>query len=466
MRVSLGRATPTSTCTAGARHTRPAVVCVALIGAALAGALTAEPRLPGGHTTHTRADNRQSFSHASTNLPASERMAFTLGNAIFRKRWVASPASTASSDGLGPLYNARSCQRCHVKDGRGAPPGVLPVLGVSGSVLALRAHDGQGGDPVYGAQLQDFGVPGLAAEGRLNVEPESVLRHGQTLTRWGIGVSALAQGPLDPDTRVSLRVAPQMIGLGLLEAIPADAIRAQADPDDRDDDGVSGRAAALPDGSLGRFGWKAHSPTVRDQSSIAFLTDMGLSTPARPHAAGDCTAEQRDCRHAPHGPGEDGVEVSDKMMRWVTFYASHLAPPHRPDADASHIVRGETLFHEVGCAVCHTPRWQTGPSAFPALANQTIYPYTDLLLHDMGAGLDDGAPGTVASSAEWRTPPLWGLGRIRDVNGHLRLLHDGRADGVSEAVAWHGGEAEASATAFFALDSDAMTDLVAFVESL
>ncbi|MEM6985896.1 MAG: di-heme oxidoredictase family protein [Pseudomonadota bacterium] len=439
---------------------------LAIVLTASSNGLWANPALPGGATTHERADNRQSFSHASTNLRAEERMSFTLGNAIFRKRWVAAPASTASSDGLGPLYNARSCQRCHVKDGRGAPHGTLPVLGVSGSVIALRNAMSFGGDPVYGMQLQDFAVPGLAAEGKVSLIPESVERYGQTLTRWQIGISDLSASPIHPDTRLSLRVAPHMIGLGLLEAIPAEAIRAAADPDDRDRDGISGRAADLSDGMLGRFGWKAHSPSVRDQSSGAFHTDMGLGTPARPTPSGDCTAAQKSCVDAPHGPDANGFEVSEKMMRWITFYASHLAPPHRPDAREPHILRGEAIFNDIGCAACHTPSWQTGPSEFPALANQRIYPYTDLLLHDLGEGLAEGAPDKVATRREWRTPPLWGLGRIRDVNEHLRLLHDGRADGVAEAIGWHGGEGEQSAAAFFALDEAAMSDLVAFVESL
>jgi len=447
--------------------------------------------MAGGAATSTAAPDANAFSHASANIGFEGELEFKVGNGLFRKLWVAAPASTRASDGLGPLYNARSCQRCHLKDGRGHPPegpqdsAVSMFLRVS---IPADRHPLQAEiadwiatapDPTYGEQLQDFAIAGHRAEYRLGVAWEDVdvpLSDGETATlrRPTWRAEDLGHGPLHPDAMLSPRVAPPMIGLGLLEAIPAADILALADEDDADGDGISGRpaivwSAAFDRPMLGRFGWKAGSPTVRAQSAGAFSGDMGLSTMLHPAGAGECMAAQAACRAAPHGgdPEEGGVEVGDAALDLVTFYARNLAVPARRDVEDPEVLRGKAVFHAVGCADCHRPAHVThrlrngGPQSF-----QLIWPYTDLLLHDMGEGLADGRPEGRATGREWRTAPLWGIGLTETVNGHTQLLHDGRARTLLEAVLWHGGEAQAARDAVVAMPKADRDALLRFLGSL
>ncbi len=450
--------------------------------------------LPGGAaTSRGSVNNRNAFSHHSGNLNARGEFRFKLGNAIFRKLWVSAPASTKSSDGLGPLYNARSCQRCHLKDGRGHPPSanwpkdnaVSMFLRLSippqspGDAARLTSHRSNVmPEPTYGTQLQDFAIQGHAAEGRMHVTYDEVavsFPDGDVvkLRRPSYRLTDLAYGPPHADVMISPRVAPQMIGLGLLQAIPAAALLAGADPDDVNQDGVSGRPNRVWSLEhrrvmLGRFGWKAGAPTVRQQSAEAFAGDIGISNSLVPRVAGDCTARQQRCLGAPHGSGSSGAgEVSDLLLDLVAFYASNLAVPKRRNAADPRILRGKRLFHNVGCALCHTPSFRTGDlDGQPHLANHTIWPYSDLLLHDMGEGLADNRPEGVASGQEWRTAPLWGIGLTQQVSGHSFLLHDGRARNVTEAILWHGGEAQSAREAFTRLSREQRKQLLAFVNSL
>lgn len=454
----------------------------------------AEPfeAMPGGATTSRARFDTNAFSHPSDNLSFEARQRFFVGNGLFRKVWVASPSSTAASDGLGPLYNARGCQRCHLKDGRGHPPAgpddaaismlvrlsVPPSTEAEAESLASLAGP-RIPEPTYGGQLQDFAVPGLPAEGRIAIEWEEhdvALSGGEvaTLRRPVLDIVDLAEGPLAPGTMTSLRVANPMIGLGLLEAVPADDILAGADPEDRDGDGISGRASVVRDREtgepvLGRFGWKAGNPTIRTQAADAFSNDMGLSTPLFRQTWGDCTEAQADCRAMPDGVQDHlgADEVSDDMLDLVTFYAQNLAVPVRRDVDDPQVLAGKALFYGAGCPACHTPKFVTSRTAEnPELRFQLIWPYTDMLLHDMGEGLADGRPVGAASGSEWRTPPLWGVGLTGTVNGHDHLLHDGRARGVLEAILWHGGEAAAARERVVEMTPQERDALVRFVESL
>lgn len=447
---------------------------------------------PGGAATHDKHVNRDSFSHSSANMAFSKEMDFKVGNGFFKRLWVTAPSSTKASDGLGPLFNARACQACHLKDGRGHPPendqedavslflrlSIPPQTEADRTLLASHRANVIP-DPVYGGQLQNFAIPGHGAEGRMTIAYEEIavpLSDGETasLRKPRYGIADLAYGPLHKDVMMSPRVAPPMIGLGLLEAIPEAAIIALADPGDADGDGISGRAQQVWSREhekvmLGRFGWKAGNPTVSQQSADAFVGDMGLSNPLFPMNQGECSAAQTECLAAPHGGDDhyDGFEVPAQVLNLVSFYSRNLALPARRDADDPEVLRGKRIFNEIGCASCHVPRHGTGDDpALPEQADQVIWPYTDLLLHDMGEGLADDRPEGLASGREWRTQPLWGIGFTETVNGHTLFLHDGRARTMLEAILWHGGEAQASRDGVVSMPKSDRAALLRFLNSL
>ncbi|MEY9198984.1 CxxC motif-containing protein (DUF1111 family) [Sinorhizobium fredii] len=446
--------------------------------------------MSAGATTTIAPIDQRVFQQFSANLPFEDEENFKLGKALFEKIWVSAPSSTQASDGLGPLYNARACESCHPRDGRGRPPeGVDSTSTVYRLARPPRDEaerrfiaDHQAlnfPDPVYGAQLQDSAVPGLAAEGRLKVsyrEEAVPLADGEIvhLRKPNYAVTDLGYGPMDPMTTPSPRVAPAMIGLGLIEMIHEADILAKADPDDRDGDGVSGRAAIARDRdsgtiALGRFGWKAQNPTIRQQAADAFAVDIGISTPAFDSGHGDCTKAQGACLTLPIGVQArlGPVEAPDPVLGLVTFYSANLAVPARRKASFPQTLEGKRLFYEAGCPVCHTPKYVTRRDApHKELAFQLIWPYSDFLLHDMGDGLADGQQVGIASGREWRTPPLWGLGLTKTVSGHTFLLHDGRARNFTEAILWHGGEAEKARDAFAAMSKDDRNALLSFLESL
>lgn len=445
---------------------------------------------PAGAASVRVRDTNDAFSQLSANMPFEDEMAFKLGNALFRKTWVASPSSTAASDGLGPLYNARACQDCHLKDGRGHTP-KGPEDGRVSMFLRLSVPGGTSpegikdwlatqAEPTYGGQLQDLAAPGHAAEAKMEViytETPVTLADGEvvSLRRPSYAVSAPGYGPFAADLQISPRVAPQMIGLGLLEAIPAADILAQEDPDDANGDGISGRAQIVPSlefsvPMLGRFGLKGGAPTVKEQSAGAFAGDMGLSTPLHPDPWGDCTSGEATCRAAPHGqePGvRDGLEVDTESLDLVTFYSRNLGVPERRNADAPQVLHGKEMFYRQNCQGCHVPKYVTNRlEGQPEQSFQLIWPFTDLLLHDMGQGLSDNRPEGRATGAEWKTPPLWGLGLTATVSGHTEFLHDGRARSLLEAILWHGGEAQAARDGVVALPKSDREALIAYLESL
>lgn len=446
--------------------------------------------MQGGAGTSRKRINQDAFSHSSANLTFEEEGTFKLGNALFRKLWVSSPSSTQASDGLGPLFNARACQSCHLKDGRGHPPEGNPDATSMFLRLARAAETEEEQkavaertalnfpDPVYGGQLQDLAVPGLAGEGRMGIAYEEIpvtLGDGTkiSLRKPVYSVESPAYGPLDPRTTLSPRVTPQMIGLGLVEQIhPAD-ILAGAAPDGNDD-GISGKASIVRDAStgaltLGRFGWKASKPTIREQTADAFVGDLGISNPDVPKPWGDCTEAQAACLAMPTGvqPRLGDTEAPDPVLDLVTFYSQNLAVPARRDIGKPEVLRGKRLFYESGCVACHTPKFVTRRDApNKAQAFQLIWPYSDFLLHDMGEGLADGQQVGDATGNEWRTPPLWGIGLTERVNGHTFFLHDGRARNLTEAILWHGGEAQAARDRFADLPVPDREALIKFLESL
>ena len=453
----------------------------------------AEPyeRRPAGKATVFKPLNRNAFSHPSANMPFKRERDFRVGNGIFRKIWVSAPSSTTSSDGLGPLFNARACQRCHLKDGRGRPPAageraVTMFLRLSippeteAEQVALREHRQTViPEPTYGGQLQNFSTQGIQAEGEMTIAYEETpiaLDDGEVVSLRAptYGVSGLHYGPLHPETMLSPRVAPPVIGMGLLEAIGEADILAGADPEDRDGDGISGRANIvwsdeIGKSMLGRFGWKAGNPTVSQQAAAAFRGDVGISTPLYASPYGDCTAAQGTCREAPHGGASaaNTVEASAALFDLLTFYTRNLGVPARRDIGDPQVLEGKRLFYDANCTGCHRPKFVTRRDSIGEEQSfQLIWPYTDLLLHDMGAGLADDRPEGEATGREWRTPPLWGIGLTETVSGHTFFLHDGRARNLLEAILWHGGEAQAAKERVVAMTGEERAALLAFLRSL
>lgn len=331
------------------------------------------------------------------------------GKALFERNWVPAPASTAASDGLGPYYNARSCEACHPKGGAGA-------IDINRMSLLTR-------DAVYGEMLQLRAVTGLPAETSAGldykVHANVELKHARVELlepELGLSIESLA-------TKTSLRRAPALHGLALLDAVPRAQLEALADPDDRNGDGISGE---IPPG---RFGWDARTATLREQVARALSLDLGLSTSVFPDAAGDCTAQQQACIAAAKVQTGDALEAPDLVLDLLLAYLKSLPEPQAPVPEGA----GFELFSTLGCANCHVPQLDAG--------GHGINPYTDLLLHDMGPGLSS------AGAANWRTAPLWGL------RADARFLHDGRARNIDEAVLWHGGEAAASVAAYRELNT-------------
>lgn len=427
------------------------------------------------------------YGHALSNLPPERWDDVREGKALFITTWVAPGAAEAERlargpgskvrEGLGPLFNATSCQSCHFKDGRGGPPPDLrrpaeahdraylaPPAGGPLRLLRLGVAGGNGEprpEPTYGWQLQDRALPGHTPEGSFAVAPRQVTgRHSDgtafTLEAPVVEVRTLAGGPLHPEVRLSLRLPPSLIGLGLLEAVPEAALLALADPEDADGDGLSGRPNRVtsPRGGaplVGRFGWKAGQPSLRLQNATALHEDLGVSTSLYPEDSALGAT----------------LELSDADLEQLTRYTRLLEPPARRDRDAAQVLRGESLFTSFGCAGCHRRELTTGDVAdLPELSRRCFEPYTDLLLHDLGDGLADDRPEGAASGREWRTAPLWGLGLLRVVSGEVHLLHDGRARTIEEAILWHGGEAQAARDAFSRAPETDRVALLRFLDSL
>lgn len=431
----------------------------------------------GAATTQTKSVSEAAFTLLASNALPQHQRPFFFGNRLFNTNWVIAPASVKSFDGLGPFFNRVSCSGCHTKDGRGRPP-LSPDEKMESMLIRLSVPDtaspnGASPHPVYGDQLSEDAILGVKPEGKTKVTTSTIAGAYSDGTPFELlqphyQITDLGYGELGTDIMLSPRVAPQMIGLGLLEAVPAEVLLANADPDDKNGDGISGRANEVMDpltGTLqiGRFGWKANQPNLEAQNGGAANGDIGITNPL--HKVENCTPAQMECLAAPIGGNE--IDMSDKFFDKLNLYTRLLAVPAQRNPSDAVVVKGQQLFSEFGCAACHRPTLTTGPkAALPELENQIFHPFTDLLLHDMGKELADNRPDNLASGSEWRTPPLWGIGLIQMVNGHNRLLHDGRARGPAEAVLWHGGEAEAGKEAFRNAPKSDRDALVSFLNSL
>ena len=451
------------------------------------------------------ATGKNAFSFPLANLDDAERTRFAIGNSFFKRNWVEAPASTTARDGLGPHFIARSCAGCHVMDGRGAPPDWHKTLGPEPDptvALLFRLsvpgtpapHDGVVPEPTYGDQFNNAGIQGVKPEGTVRIRSTPVRGRFADGTRYTLRqpvytFTDLGYGPMARDVMVSPRIAPHMAGLGLIEAIPESEILRNASDQAAAPGPIKGQPNRVWDAFaqkdvIGRFGWKANTGSIAHQSAGAFNGDMGITSSVNWREA--CTPAQKDCLAAPHGGGKrsgrDGLmpsalataevpEIDDETLGHVVFYTATLAPAARRQPDDPQVLRGQALFAQAQCATCHRPSYVTTEAPFPRLTSpkvsgQRIWPYTDLLLHDMGPQLADGRPDFRASGSQWKTPPLWGVGLFKDVNGHQRLLHDGRANGVLEAVLWHGGEAQGAKDKVLKFSQRDREALVKFVESL
>lgn len=427
----------------------------------------AHSALSGGATTVFDV-SAEAFSQAAPNLAGKAIDKHERGDEGFEDAFEADP--TAEHAGLGPVFDNVSCEACHEGDGRGRPP----YSGESFNSMLFRSSvDGPGPNggpnpvPGFGGQLQMRAIPGYSPEIQAAisyVETQGVFTDGTPFTlqvpTYTLGgmYQALPAGVL-----VSPRVAPAVFGLGLLEAVPDGDLKALADPNDRNHDGISGRINYVWDqtrgrSAIGRFGWKSNQPNLFQQTAGAYNGDMGVTSRLFP--AESCEGEFTGCER--HAPEVDNATVGD-----VAFYTQTLGVPARRNLDDPQAVQGEELFHAAGCAGCHVATLKTGTlTGVQAASHQVIHPYTDLLVHDMGPGLADNRPDFQASGSEWRTAPLWGIGLVQTVNGHTNLLHDGRARNLLEAVLWHGGEAQASRDAVLRFTAEERAALAKFVESL
>lgn len=418
------------------------------------------PNLGGNSTIIDVSPN--AFSKQNPSVVGDDELQFFVGNSLFNKNWVTAPASTTARDGLGPLFNARSCASCHFKDGRGRAPSAGEMA--TGYLLRLSTGsiDNPMPHPEYGSQLQDQAILGVQPEATIQInynEIEGKYPDGETysLRKPSIALSNFKHSNIGTETFISARVAQQMIGLGLLQNIPKSTLLAWADESDANNDGISGRVNRVMDiekNSLivGRFGWKSNEANIQQQCAGAFFGDMGLTS--KFHTEEEC--KTGDCADLPNG---GTPEVDDDALRQVALYASNLAVPQQRNFEDIAIKKGYNIFVNIGCENCHKSNIKSSNAG-------TFSPFTDLLLHDMGEGLADGRPDALATGSEWRTAPLWGIGLIKTVNGHQQLLHDGRARSIEEAILWHAGEAEKSNTEFKQLSKNDRLNLIQFIESI
>ncbi len=460
-----------------------------------------ETQIAGDATTYSEGLSAMAFQKPASNLSEEQVNRHVRGDSLFSRNF----SSEESNDlkGLGPVYNNSSCNACHARDGRGALP-IIPrgqewvQLGQNESIfLKISIEDGQSreksvannfGEPIpvpgFGTQLFHLGLfsvrsdfPGVGqAKVWMSYEyTQFIFPDGEILKlRKPIFkiTDAYNQRIYERDVKTSPRMGPPMIGLGLLEAIPEQDILALAQRD-LSAHGISGKPNYVFDiqkkmagdvwpVSLGRFGLKASTPSVYHQSMGAFVNDMGVTTEAFP-------LENIFGTELFHLLGLDSsprLEVPTQIAEDIIFYSLTLGVPNRRNVTDSQVVRGAQIFDEIGCALCHQPSFVTGPSQVSALSNQKIYPFTDLLLHDMGEGLADDRNDFDANGREWRTRPLWGIGHTQTINPRAGFLHDGRAKTLTEAVVWHGGESEQAKQKFVHLSKSDRDSLILFLNSL
>jgi CxxC motif-containing protein (DUF1111 family) len=478
--------------------------------------LTHEENKPGGDTT-VSIKPFASFQLPAANLNNDLRPKFHAGKALANQPWIKAPTLTTARDGLGPIYNARTCLSCHINGGKGFIPAdnktsltstlvrlstpfdlktsfdldTIVDLSTHKHASAILKKSGVIPHAVYGDQIQGQSVS-LAHQLRHSqtsgvlkhdVAPEAYVyinwneetftypdQHQVTLRSPELDFQSLGYGPLGEETLFSLRVAPPLHGMGLIGLIAEQDIIALSDDDDINFDGISGRANQVWDEekqttTLGRFGLKSNKPTLAMIVAGAFANDLGISNSLAPNQP--CTRLQPSCLKIPNGNDEAAVELPDHLLTLVIDFNRDLAPVQRRNSLNKNVLAGRELFYNSGCNQCHNPRYVTQKSEqAPHLSEQVIWPYSDFLLHDMGPALADGRPDFLATGNEWRTSPLWGIGLLSQVNGSSVLLHDGRARSVEEAILWHGGEAELAKSRFIELNKINRNRLIKFVNSL
>lgn len=417
------------------------------------------------------------FSDPAEGLNDAELADFIAGQALFDTVWTPAGSGDPETDGLGPLFNAESCAACHLSTGRRQVPPqgelVSPGLIIRISVGQDPATGEAVPEPIYGDQLQDQSVDGLEPEASVFTNYVTQSDFYADGTQYDIlwptvNIRNRNHGDITPGFRTSARIGSQLIGMGLLELIPEEQILALADPNDANGDGISGR----PNGvwnpqtqqiELGRFGWKSNVVGLDQQIAQAFNDDLGLTSSLVPGL--NCAPQQQVCFDASGDITDAGVEVSNEQLALLTHYMRTLGVPEPRTAESDEALRGQEHFRDFGCASCHVESLTTGVSSIDALSEQTIAPYTDMLLHDLGFDMSDSRPDFGASAVEWRTAPLWGLGLV-PVDDDRGLLHDGRARDIEEAILWHGGEGRISRDNFINAELAQREELLAFLESL
>ena len=457
-----------------------ALLCAAGVNAG------ATETLPGVVVT-TSNRGPSAYEQPIAPLPSDQRSEFFRGRQLVRQSWVIPPSEDRSIAGLGPLYSQIACIACHPGNGRGfapnSPAEPMRAMLVRLSVPGVAAHGAPVPVPAYGNQFNEFGVPGVPGDGRaeLSYQVRNVtLTDAEVvvLRKPSVRLVDLAYGELPAQTRTSARIGQALYGLGLLSAVPDATLVALSKA--RKPAGIHGRLNRVwevtPDNpihpgrtAIGRFGWKANMPNLRQQIAGAFLGDMGITSSLFP--VEHCTEVQTACQHAPSAGTSTEPELSAAALSQVEFYHLALAAPEPRKASNAEeqavLERGARLFTQVQCAACHIPTLRTGTfPRLPVLAQQNIHPFTDLLLHDMGEGLADHRSDFLANGREWRTAPLWGIGLAQTVEAQVGYLHDGRARTPQEAILWHGGEASIARARYIRLPKAERQALLAYLQSL
>ncbi|MDR2223832.1 MAG: c-type cytochrome [Flavobacteriaceae bacterium] len=425
-------------------------------------------QLAGGETT-IFINTSNAYGTPAPNLSASDLALHLTGDLIFESVYVTPPNSV--NGGLGPIFNNSSCISCHPKDGRAPFPTNLNARSGFFFRVSLPGITENGGPvpvPNFGLQIQNQAVFGVEPEAKFHVTYSSITEEfadgTKVILRKPHYSLVESYKPIPSNILISPRIGSPVFGLGLLEAIPEQDILANVDANDSNKDGIYGKANYVYDvvskqKKLGRFGWKANTASLLEQCAAAFNNDMGITNYVFPKETGYGQTNGSDGLNA-------GLEVSNDIVDAVTFYTQTLAVPASRFHEKTNVRNGARIFEEIDCAKCHKPKQKTGSSAIKALAYQTFYPYTDMLLHDMGEGLADNRPDFLANGREWKTRPLWGIGFQYLVNGHTQFLHDGRAQNLTEAILWHGGEAQKSKDKFKQLSKKERQDLLDFLNSL
>lgn len=424
-----------------------------------------ESALLGGGTTISHqysGEPTERFKQMAGNISPRSAQPFLLGRRLHHTNMLdgthseqPNPVFSEQAGKLGPQYVASSCIACHVNNGRSLPPATGEPMN---QTVVKVASDATGiPHPNLGTALQPRSTNGVA-EGSARIKRYELIKGN-----YADGEEYELRKPVyefvgrEPKF-FSVRLTPQLVGLGLLEAIREDDVLALADPEDEDGDGISGRAQVIVDPEtkqrrLGRFGYKAGQPRLRHQIAGALNSDMGVTTTIASTLDGDSDSSP--------------VEISDEDLAHLERYVALLGVGAKRNLHDDKARRGRTLFMEAKCSACHTPSFTTSLyHPYAELRDQEIQPFTDLLLHDMGKGLADTLGEHTASGAEWRTAPLWGIGLTNGVSGGEAYLHDGRARTLEEAILWHGGEAEHAKEAFRKMPQQDRATLIRFLQSL